>query len=93
MQIFAVVGIRSEQRDDIVQAATRHYTEANVYPRSTVVFLASSGETTEEVSVKLGIGDDDKNYTGVVLMVNYYWGYYAKELWEWMAARSKANGT
>ena len=94
MQIFAVIGTDSEQRAEIVQSAVQAYTDANVYRVRNAVFIASSGgETTQEVSVKLGIGDDERNFTGIVVTVNYYWGFYAKELWEWLSARSRANGS
>lgn len=93
MQIFAIMGILPDQQNDIVQLAKRAYTDANVYEALNAIFIASSGgKTTQEVSVSLGIGDNDKNLTGIVIIVNYYWGFYAKELWEWLAARSKVNG-
>ena len=93
MQIFAVIGMREEQRDNIVKLARDRYTTANIYIAQNAVFVASGGETTQELSVRLGIGDDKNNYTGVVIMVDYYWGYHPKELWEWIAARSKSNGS
>ena len=93
MQIFAVTGTLDEQREKIVELARNGYSEANIYIASNAVFVASGGETTKEVSVRLGIGDEKTNYSGVVIMVNYYWGYYDKELWEWIAARSKSNGS
>ena len=91
MQIFAIVGTKTEQHGEIVRLAKERYTEANVYTIPDVVFLASARETTQEVAIQLGIGDDNNNYTGVVVMVNYYWGYHSKDLWEWIAARSSIN--
>ena len=95
MQIFAVIGILPEQQDDIVRLAKQAYTDPNVYPIGNGVFVASNGKTAQEVSVRLGIGDGSEgaNYTGIVVTVNYYWGRYAKELWEWIASRSSANGS
>ena len=92
MQIFAVVGTRNDQRARLVELAKENYTDANVYDINNALFIAASGETTTEVSKKVGIGGVPGSLTGVVVMVDYYWGFHAKELWEWMAARSKANG-
>ena len=92
MQIFAVFGTRGHERAQIVQLAKDKYTEANVFELQSAIFVASDRETTQEVSVKLGIGDDGNNYSGVVIMVQYYWGFANPALWEWITARSRSNG-
>ena len=91
MQIFAVVGIPDKQRARVIQLAEEHYSKANVYVVPNGAFIASDGETSREVCINLGIGDDEKNLTGVVAMMQYYWGYHDKELWEWITARSRSN--
>ena len=92
MNIFAVLGTRSEQRPEVIQLAQSNYSEPNVYIVQDGIFLASDGQTTQEVARQLGIGDDNNNYTGVVVMVAHYWGYHDRDLWEWIVARSKSNG-
>ena len=92
MQVFAVVGTRSEQRQRVIQLAQSKYTVPNVYVVHDGIFVASDGQTTKEVSRTLGIGDDDNNDTGVVAMVDHFWGYHDRDLWEWIRARSKSNG-
>ena len=92
MQIFAVVGILDDQRAHVIQLAKEHYGKENVYVVPNGAFIASDGETTKEVSLKLGIGDESKAYSGIVVMVQYYWGYHNKELWEWITAKSRSAG-
>ena len=92
MQIFAVVGIIDDQRAHLIQQAKEKYTKANVYEVPNGLFIASDGETTEEVSANIGIGANNNAYSGVVVMVQYYWGYHDSKLWEWITARSRSNG-
>ncbi len=92
MQIFAVVGILDDQRALVIQLAKGHYGKENVYVVPNGAFIASDGETTKEVSLNIGIGDDEHNYNGVVVMMQYYWGYHDKELWEWITAKSRSVG-
>ena len=94
MQLFAIFGVRDDQRGGIVELAETRYSVPNVYSIPNGLFIASDGETTQEVCSKLGIGGTEngmRGFNGVVVMVNYYWGYHDKELWEWMVARS-SNG-
>ncbi len=92
MQIFAVVGILDDQRAHLIQKAKQKYSKENVYVVPNAAFIASDGETTQEVSRSIGIGDDEHDFTGVVVMVQYYWGYHNKELWEWITAKSRSLG-
>ncbi len=92
MQIFAVIGILDDQRAHLIQKAKQKYSEANVYVVPNAAFIASDGETTKEVSRSIGIGDDEHDFTGVVVNVQYYWGFHNNNLWEWIVTRSKSNG-
>ena len=92
MNIYAVAGILNDQYDEIADRARKHYSDANVYPLPNLVFVATSGETSHELCLKLGIGDDKNNFTGVAVMAQHYWGYHEKDLWEWIAIRSRGNG-
>ena len=92
MQIYAVFSTLDYEHDQIVQRAKAQYTAPNVFTIPSGILVASPGETSQEVASNLGIGNDKDNFTGVVVMVNYYWGFHNKDLWEWMAARSKRNG-
>ena len=92
MQIFAVVGILDDQRAHVIQLAKKRYGKENVYVAPNAAFIASDGETSKEVSRNIGIGDDDYDYTGVVVMLQYYWGFHNKQLWEWITAKSRSIG-
>ena len=92
MQLFAIFGTIPQEHDKIVEKAKQSYGNPNVYTIAQSVIVASSGRTTQEVATSLGIGDDQNDFTGVVVQAGYYWGYHSKSLWEWMAARSKSNG-
>lgn len=91
MQIFAIIGTRDNQRDSIIRLAKAKYTDANVFVAQDANFIAPDGETTQEVCIRLGIGDDENDYTAVVIAVQYYWGFHSPQLWEWITAKAKSN--
>ena len=92
MQIFAVVGTRDSQRDSIIHLAKAKYADANIFVAGNAVFIATDGETTQDICVKLGIGDKKNDYTGITIPVQHYWGFHNPQLWEWLTARSRSNG-
>ena len=93
MQVYAVVGVPTDQRDMVASRASAQYLPQNIrHLPDGVILVASNGETSQEVCKRLGIGEEG-NHTGVVFPVSYYWGFYAKDLWEWFDAKVRANGS
>lgn len=92
MQLFAVLGLEETEQGKVLNLAKTTYANENIYTLEHGFIVASSGETTQEVAQKLGIGDDTNNYIGVVIQTSFYWGYHSRALWEWMNARAKGNG-
>ena len=87
MQIFAIVGTREDQRQQVIRLARSNYGDENVYLANDGIFIASNGQATEESSRSVGIGDDINSFSDVVMMVNHYWSYHDRELWEWITAK------
>ena len=90
MQVFAVVGTRNDQHQEVIAQAITAYGKSNVYQTRHSLLIAANGDTTEEVARRIGIGDGVHNYNGIVILVNYYWGFYDKGVWEWLV--TKSNG-
>ena len=87
MQVFAVFDIGDIQA---VQTKAKQHFGENVYASSDrALFVATSGKTTMEVGETLGFGEDQM---GVVVPVTTYWGRHDTSLWEWIAARMRADG-
>ena len=92
MQVFAIAGTKEDQRQKVIQKAQLTYGNDNTYIANDGIFIASNGQTTQEISRSVGIGDDLNNFSGVVMMLNHYWGYQDREFWEWIDARLTSNG-
>ena len=92
MQIFAVMGMKQDQRQAVVSLATKAFRESNTYQVDGGLFLATDGNhTTQEVAKKIGIGDDKNNFRGVVINAKFNWGFHDSGLWEWMEVKSGDN--
>lgn len=54
------------------------------------VYFVSYNGTTRELARALGL-DDNSAGAGVVLSVSNYWGFAAKDLWEWLDLRKNGE--
>lgn len=89
MQIFAVVGMLEEEQEEIVKLAHSLVGENNTFAVEGALFVSTEeAYLTQDLAKKLGIGDRDHKYTGVVINAKFNWGFHDKYLWEWMEAKS-----
>lgn len=93
MQIFAIIDIKDR---DLVLAKVQENYEGQYYDSGRqTLFVATDGETSKEVAVKLGLSgvSADEYTSGVVVLVGNYWGHYDPQLWAWLQAKIDSNGS
>ena len=88
MQLFAVVALRPSQ--EIHQRAKAVFGEDYLFVDESTLFVACNGVTTQDVTEKLGLGqesDGGGNWNGIVLALGSYWGYHDVGTWEWIRVK------
>ncbi len=89
MQVFAVFNI--SHRDIVLERLKEHYPHQHTETNREAFFVATVGETSQQVGEKLGFGADNLS-SGIVVPVTAYWGRANPNLWEWIQAKMDANG-
>ena len=89
MRVFAVFNISN--RGVVLERLREHYPDQHIDANRESFFVATTGETSQQVSEKLGFGADNVS-AGIVLGVTTYWGRADPNLWEWISAKMEANG-
>ena len=84
MQVFAVFGVNPSGRfaENLESTYPGNYFKVD----ENAFLVAANGETSQEVSDKLGIGAGDSGVAGVVIPVYNFWGFHDRQTWEWLAA-------
>jgi hypothetical protein len=89
MAIFLIT--LPEPQPELEAAIERLFVD-NLYRLQPAVWLVSAPLTSFEISAKLGLGDlrnreAEKKGTGVVWMIDHYYGNGDSYIWEWLKAR------
>ena len=92
MQLFVLAEIRD--REIVLENVKQHYANRYYDTGERLIFVASEGETTYEVAVKVGLSKESTpRYTsGIVVSIGSYWGHYNPRLWEWLRVKENSNG-
>ena len=90
MQVFLVCSMSSPSQ--VLGRVKEHY-DANFLSvgDNEVLLIATDGQTTQQVSENIGLGEENLS-TGIVLRVGSYWGRHNPDVWEWIAVKMEANG-
>ena len=92
-QVFAMFDVNNRAR---VQKRLEESFPDDFLPVGSQAFLvAASGITTRQLADRLGLSTPNSlqpSQTGIVVPVTTYWGLHNTDVWEWIAAKTQANG-
>ena len=90
MQVYAVFDVSNPGR--VREGIQKHYPDQNYSGRENTFFIATRGETAQQVAVNLGVSRKAADTTsGVVVLVTKYWGHYSTDLWDWINANQTSS--
>ena len=90
MQVYAIFDVSDPDR--VQEGIRKHYPEHNYIGRASTFFIATRGETSQQVAKNLGVSRKAANTTsGVVVLVTKYWGHYQTDLWDWINANQTSS--
>ncbi|MGI8784917.1 MAG: hypothetical protein ACR2L2_14850 [Acidobacteriota bacterium] len=79
MPFFAISAKEDEKLAPTIQSVYPE-THRQVWPG---LYLVFDEATTQQVGDRLGVADGSKGLV-FISMVEYYWGYGPKDVWEWL---------
>jgi hypothetical protein len=91
MALFVTLtGVTNSSR--VEEAIKREFPGENYKIDAGQIIISADGMTTLQVAQKIGVrgASNQAGFDGIVIFaISNYWGHHNKDMWEWLAARSK----